>query len=59
LKGRHFADIYDIRNNTKAALKAIPQNHFQNCLKGGLDAGIGELASQGEYFESDHGGVQQ
>jgi len=30
LKGRHFDDI---RSNTTAALKAIPQNHFQNCFE--------------------------
>ena len=34
LKGRHFDDIDDIRNNTTLALKAIPQNHFQNCFEG-------------------------
>jgi histone-lysine N-methyltransferase SETMAR len=34
LKGRHFDDIVDIRNNTTAALKAIPQNQFQNCFEG-------------------------
>jgi len=28
LKGRHFDDIDDIRNNSAAALKAIPQNQF-------------------------------
>ena len=28
LKGSHFDDIDDIRNNTTAALKAIPQNQF-------------------------------
>jgi len=28
LKGKHFDDIDDIRNNTTAALKAIPQNPF-------------------------------
>ena len=32
LKGRHFDDIDDITSNTKAALKAIPQNKFQNCF---------------------------
>ena len=41
LKGRHFDDIDDIRSNTTAALKAIPQNQFQIVLKGGLRAGIG------------------
>jgi len=34
LKGRHFDDINDIRNNTTAGLKAIPKNHFQNCFEG-------------------------
>jgi hypothetical protein len=28
LKGSHFDDIDDIRSNTMAALKAIPQNQF-------------------------------
>ena len=32
-KGRHFDDIDDIRSNTTAALKAIPENQFQNCLE--------------------------
>jgi len=41
LKGRHFDDIDDIMSNTTAALKAIPQNQFQNFLKGGLGTGIG------------------
>jgi len=34
LKGRHFDDIKGIRSNTTAALKAIPQNQFQNCFEG-------------------------
>jgi transposase len=37
LKGRHFDDI---RSNTTAALKAIPQNH-KIVLKGGLGACMG------------------
>jgi histone-lysine N-methyltransferase SETMAR len=32
LKGRHFDNIDDIRSNMMAALKAIPQNQFQNCF---------------------------
>jgi len=36
LKGRHFDDIDDIMSNTTAALKAIPQNQFQNCFEGWL-----------------------
>jgi len=34
LKGRHFDDIDDIRINTTATLKVIPQNQFQNCFEG-------------------------
>jgi len=32
LRGRHFGDIDDVRSNTTAALKAIPQNQLQNCF---------------------------
>jgi adenosine deaminase len=41
LKGRRFDDIDDIRNNTTAAVKDIPQNQFQNCFEDGLEVGIG------------------
>ena len=34
LNGRHFNDVDDIRSNTMAAVKAIPQNQFQNCFEG-------------------------
>jgi hypothetical protein len=34
LKGRQFNDTDDIRSNMTAALKAIPQNQFQNCFEG-------------------------
>ena len=34
LKGRLFGDTDDIRSNTTAALKAIPQNQFQNGFEG-------------------------
>ena len=58
LKGRHFDDI-DIRSNTPTALKAIPQNHFQNSFEGWTRRWHRCIASQGEYFEGDHGGIQQ
>jgi hypothetical protein len=41
LKGRHFDDIDDIRSNTTAGLKIIPQNSSKIVLKVGLGAGIG------------------
>ena len=34
LKVRHFDVIDDIRSYTTAALKAILQNHLQNCFEG-------------------------
>ena len=59
LKGRHFDDIDDIRSNTTAALKVIPQNQFQNCFEGWTRRWNWSIASQGEYFEGDRGGIQQ
>jgi len=58
LKGRHFDDD-DIRRNTTAALQAIPQNQFQNCFEGWTRRWHQCIAYQGEYFEGDHGGIQQ
>jgi len=58
LKGRRFDDIDEIRsNNTTAALKAIPQNQFQNCFEGWTKCWHRCIASQGEYFEGEHGGI--
>ena len=59
LKGRYFDDIDDSRSNTTAALKAIPQNQFQNCFEGYTRRWHRCIASKGEYFEGDHGGIQQ
>ena len=59
LKVRHFDDIDDIRSNTTAGLKAIPQNQFQNSFEGWTRHWHRYIASQGEYFEGDHGGIQQ
>ena len=41
LKGRHFDDSDDIRNNAIAALKTIHKTSSKIVLKGGLGAGIG------------------
>jgi len=56
LKGRHFDDI---SSSTTAALKASPQNQFQNCFEGWTRHWHRCIASQGEYCEGDHGGIQQ
>jgi len=59
MKGRHFDDIDDISSNTTAALKVIPQNQFQNCFEGWTRRLHRCISFQGEYFEGDHGGIQQ
>ena len=59
LKGRHFDVTDDIRSNTMAARKAIPQNQFQNCFEWWTGCWHRCIASQGKYFEGDHGGIQQ
>jgi hypothetical protein len=59
LKGRHFNDIDDIRSNITVALKAILQNHFQNCFEVWTRRWHWCIDSQGEYFEGDHGVIQQ
>ena len=59
LKGRHSDDTDDIRSNIMAALKAIPQNQFQNCFEGWTRRWHQCIASQREYFEGDHSGIQQ
>jgi hypothetical protein len=51
LKGRHFDDTDDIRSNTTAALKAIPQNQFQNGFEG--------WTRRWHWYIGDHGGFQQ
>jgi hypothetical protein len=58
LKGRNF-DMDDIWSSTTDAMKAIPQNQFQNCFEGWTRRWHRWIASQGEYFEGDHGGTQQ
>jgi len=59
LKGRHFDDTDNIRSNTTAALKAIPQNQFQNGFEGWTRRCHRCIASRGKYFEGDHGAIQQ
>jgi len=56
LKGRNFDDIDDIR---MASLKAIPQNQLQNCFEGWTRRWDWCIASQGQCYEGNHGGIQQ
>ena len=59
LKGKYFDDTDDISSSTTAALKAIPQKQFQNSFEGWTRRWHQCVASQGEYFEGEHGAIQQ
>jgi hypothetical protein len=59
LKEINFDDIDDIRSNTMAALKAVPQNQFQNCFEGWTRHLLQCIAPQREYFEGDNSDIQQ
>jgi len=48
MEGRNFDNTDDIRSNMTAALKAIPQNQFQNCFEGWTRRWHHCIASQGE-----------
>jgi histone-lysine N-methyltransferase SETMAR len=59
LKGRHSDDTDNIRSHTMAALKAIPQNQFQNCFEGWTRCWHRCIASQWEYSVGDNSDIQQ
>jgi hypothetical protein len=59
IESKAFDDIDDIRSNTMAALKAISQNHFQNCSEGLSRRWYWGIASQGEHFEGDHSEIHE
>ena len=59
IERKHFDAIDDITSKTTAALKAIPQNHFQNCFEEWTRCWHRCMAYKGEYFEGDHSGIQQ
>jgi hypothetical protein len=42
-----------------AALKAIPQNQFQNCFEEWTSRWHRCIAPKWKYFEGDHDGIQQ
>ena len=52
-KGKHFADVEEVKQTMAESLKGIKINEFKNCFgqwKKRLDRCI---ASKGEYFEGD------
>jgi len=59
MKARHFDNTDGIRSNMTAALRPLPQNQFQNRFEEWTRRWHRCIASQGEYFEGDHNGIQQ
>jgi hypothetical protein len=59
LKGRHFDDIDDVRSHTTAALKDHSTKPVPTFFEGWTKRWHRCIASQGEYFEGDHGGFQR
>jgi hypothetical protein len=54
LKGWHFDDTDDVRSNTMAALKAVPQNQFQHRFEGWTTNW-----QRWEYSEGNHNDIQK
>ena len=53
LKGKHFADVEEVKQNTVEALKGIKINEFKNCFEQWKKHLKKDIVSNGEYFESD------
>ena len=52
-KGKHFADVKDVKQKTAESLKHIKVNEFKNCF-GQWKKYLNRCsASDGEYFEGD------
>ena len=53
LKGKHFANVEEVKQKTAEALKGIKIDEFKNCLEQ-WDKSLDRcIASDGEYFEDD------
>ena len=53
LKGKHFAEVEEVKQKTVEALKGIKIDKFKNCLEQWKKCLDRCVASDGEYFESD------
>ena len=53
LKGKHFADVEEVKQKTAEELKDIKINKFKNCFEPWKKCLDRCIASKGEYFEDD------
>ena len=53
LKGKHFADVEEVKQKTAEALKGTKINEFKNCLEQWEKHLVRCIASNGESLESD------
>jgi hypothetical protein len=53
LKGRHFADVAEVQQESLAALDSITTEYFRKCFQQSEQHWDNCIQSQGEYFEAD------
>jgi hypothetical protein len=53
LKGKHFADMEEVKTKTTEALKGITLQEFQDCFENWKTRLDWCIASNGQYFEGD------
>ena len=56
LRGKHFANVEEVKQKMAEALKGIKINEFKICSEQwekSLDIALRCIASNGEYFEGD------
>jgi hypothetical protein len=53
LKGKHFADVEEVKKKTTEALKGTTLQEFQDCFKKWKTRLDQCVVSNGQYFEGD------
>ena len=53
LKGKHFADVEEVKQKTSEALKGIEIDEFKHCCEQWKKHVDGCIASNAEYLEGD------
>ena len=51
LKGKHFANVEEVKQKMAEALEGIKINEFKNCFEQWKKCLDKHIASSGEYFE--------
>ena len=53
LKGKHFADVEEVKQKTAEALKGIKIDEFKNCFEQGTKGLDRCISSNGACFDGD------